>query len=118
MARTAEQITAELNEARALVEALEAELAAVEVGHGEAETQAASALIAEAETMVFRAARSGGTARHFGADKGMVTRRFNEAMKVWGGDYDALRKYTLDKVMGDANKKDAANYLLRTHFSR
>lgn len=117
MNRTAQQIIAELDEARARVAALEAELdAAAAAAPTSAQRQAASSLVTTTET-VAPTTKYGPTANR-AADKAVITRKFNAALKVWGGDYAGLRAFTLAMIEERGSEYAVArSYLLRNQFS-
>lgn len=121
MTRTAEQITAALEAARAQVAALEVELAAAlraEENTPTAEQRTAASRLANTAQTIAPSTTHGPTA-HRAADKAVITRRFNEALKVWGGDYAALRRYTLDYIAAaEDDLTVGGRYLVRNQFAR
>jgi len=118
MNRTAADIQAEIAATQAEIAAAQARLADLETeladlgetGPTDEQRTAASRLAVAAQTI--------GPTAHRAADKGVITRRFNEALKVWGGDYAALRKYTLDYIDTRDDLAAGGRYLVRNHLAR
>ena len=131
MTRTATDIQAEIIAAKAGIAAAQARLADLEIelndleieladlendlenDHLNAMSEAAFDLLATAET-VAPSTKYGPTARR-AADKAVITRKFNAALKVWGGDYANLRAYVF-KFGGDY--PTAMRYLMANHLAR
>lgn len=131
MTRTAADIQAEITAAQAeiatvqarltdleieladLEAELEAELEAAEDVRLNAMAAAAHDLLATAETIA-PATKYGPTARR-AADKGVITRKFNETLKVWEGNYDNLRAYAF---MFRDEYPTAMRYLMSNHLAR
>ena len=117
MTRTTADIQAEIAAAQARLADLEIELNDLENDlendHLNAMATAAFDLLATAET-VAPATKYGPTARR-AADKAVITRKFNAALKVWGGDYANLRAYAF-KFRDDY--PTAMRYLMANHLAR